>query len=142
PAILYTHPVSIHSLTFYFSTVFFFNDTPPPDTSTLSLHDALPIYLMDRITSTGVDPARAAGSTARELDRLLGATRGRRARAPAGWPSSVSRRPPCFRRPPQTGRVLAVSVCSPPTTPRPPPGTWRSSHRWPGAAAGTICRSS
>ena len=31
--------------------------------------------LMDRIASTGVDPARAAGSTARELDRLLGATR-------------------------------------------------------------------
>ena len=31
--------------------------------------------LMDRITVTGVDPGRAAGATARELDRLLGATR-------------------------------------------------------------------
>lgn len=31
--------------------------------------------LMDRIVITGVDPARAAGATARELDRLLGATR-------------------------------------------------------------------
>src|SRR5439155_1169788 len=31
--------------------------------------------LMDRIVTTGVDPARAAGATARELDRLLGATR-------------------------------------------------------------------
>jgi len=31
--------------------------------------------LMDRIVITGVDPARAAGAAARELDRLLGATR-------------------------------------------------------------------
>ena len=31
--------------------------------------------LMDRIVITRVDPARAAGVTARELDRLLGATR-------------------------------------------------------------------
>src|SRR5207248_1263516 len=31
--------------------------------------------LMDRIVITGVDPARAAGTAARELDRLLGATR-------------------------------------------------------------------
>ena len=31
--------------------------------------------LMDRIVTTGVDPARAAGATARELDRLLGTTR-------------------------------------------------------------------
>jgi multiple sugar transport system substrate-binding protein len=31
--------------------------------------------LMDRIVITGADPARAAGATARELDRLLGATR-------------------------------------------------------------------
>jgi len=31
--------------------------------------------LMDRIVISGVDPARAAGATARELDRLLGATR-------------------------------------------------------------------
>ena len=31
--------------------------------------------LMDRIIITGADPARATGATARELDRLLGATR-------------------------------------------------------------------
>jgi len=31
--------------------------------------------LMDRITLTGADPGRAARATARELDRLLGATR-------------------------------------------------------------------
>jgi hypothetical protein len=33
------------------------------------------IDLMDRVTVGGADPARAAHATARELDRLLGATR-------------------------------------------------------------------
>ena len=33
------------------------------------------IDLMDRVTAGGADPARAAHATARELDRLLGATR-------------------------------------------------------------------
>src|SRR5438034_7050649 len=46
---------------------FFFNDTATTEIYTLSLHDALPIFLLPR----GVD-GRAAGKLWRDLDQRLG----------------------------------------------------------------------
>src|ERR1019366_10556505 len=38
-------------------TFFFFNDTATPDISTLSLHDALPIYLIEADVQPGIGAA-------------------------------------------------------------------------------------
>src|SRR5205823_14918299 len=54
------HPVS------FFSVFFFFNDTAPTEIYTLSLHDALPIFVAERgSTVTVVEDLSSEGATPR-----------------------------------------------------------------------------
>src|SRR5205823_9758724 len=52
---------------------FFFNDTPPTEIYTLSLHDALPIYVTDALVTEA--HAQQRGARAEALDDLVAHTR-------------------------------------------------------------------
>src|SRR5207248_10732739 len=57
----------------YVSALFFFTHTPTPDTYTLSLHDALPIYQRSR---RRLDPRDRARDERRGDERISGRRRG------------------------------------------------------------------
>src|SRR2546422_10650713 len=86
---MYSSSIRVFSFSFlfyfFYLFFFFFNDTATTEIYTLSLHDALPIFLLEPVEAAAVRAARDAGDRPRRRPRARprrdqrGRARGRRA---------------------------------------------------------------
>src|SRR3989449_2740578 len=117
---------------------FFFNDTATTEIYTLSLHDALPIYLASLAAShgDGTDPrlpddAVASGVHAVSFHAQLLAVHARGGRAPRGAPRELARREAHPPLPPAaSGRLRPGAVRLDAQTPRRPEAKWNDASSW------------